>query len=165
MLDVCIYFVSNIHSSFQNQEKFVRACGWMCALVALRTDGDDGRFIRRRGRLRPHTLTDAVFVWGRGRRRVSSLHSAALRCCFFSLSLVAGAHVGRRVKTLDNTQTLTVRLRPREVERTLARMHFLGAKAKQGCEVCRSAARRHGFLVTSSLHLLSASFISFLLSV
>lgn len=88
MLDVCIYFVSNIHSSFQNQEKFVRACGWMCALVALRIDGDDGRFIRRRGRLRPHTLTDAVFMWGRGRRRVSSLHSAALRCCcfFFFLS-------------------------------------------------------------------------------
>lgn len=32
MLDVCIYFVSDIHSSFQNQEKFVRACGGPCRL-------------------------------------------------------------------------------------------------------------------------------------
>lgn len=87
MLDVCICFVSNIHSSFQIQERFVRACGWMCALVALRTDGD-GRTIHSAPTTSPasHTLTDAVFMWGRGRRRVSSLHSAVLPCCFFFFS-------------------------------------------------------------------------------
>lgn len=86
MLDVCIYFVTDIFAAAFKTRKSL--CVPVAGLVAWRTDGDDGH-------LQPHTLTDAVFMWGRGRRRVSGLHSAALRC-IFSLSLIEGAHVQRR---------------------------------------------------------------------
>lgn len=172
MLDVCICFVSNIHSSFQIQERFVRACGWMCALVALRTDGD-GRTIHSAPTTSPasHTHSQTQYLCGAvegGGSPACTLQFCLVVFFFFSRSRRRGSRAasGDECRLSTTPRPLTVRLRPREVERTLARVHFLGAKAKQGCEVCRSAARRHGFLVTSSLHLLSASsVISFLLSV
>lgn len=108
MLDVCICFVSNIHSSFQIQERFVRACDWMCALVALRTDGD-GRTIHSAPRTSPasHTHRRSIYVgpWKEAGLQLALCSFASL-FSFLSVSspgLTCG--VGRRVKTLDNTQT------------------------------------------------------------